>query len=1021
MNIKRTLAIVLSVLTIFSLFPTAAFAYEQKAPYILYGGSDTDSSAEENHNDIIGTYVDLENYDGGCIEIDLAHQYDDKTDADNERFVTFRLLGDNVIHVDKPSMFNYDDYLCGIICTNGMNNGVRQEGNIKLEGYNGATLTIVNEIGNTESAKKDILALLGMYANNITIENLDVKVVFKTNEENADFVLLTTGILAKGTVYTLGTTSIDIDLDIMCKSTTAIGIYSGVKEDNGRKYGTLVQSTGDINVNVRSSGVANCLSYPLNVKIDRKAGQYIPDIYLSTNPGNLLHLLSNDTKDKEPAIFPDGSVSEYGFANGDAYCAIDKDRHTEKKTVNADDVTKAFPKIVNGEEVVTRFEGETFTGFITWYRDSQKTGTLKTYDEIKDGSYCYVSLVPKSGYTFNGIKANAYTVPGATVKNSADSGYFTATFNKKNVVNDNLSIIIECNGVKQKDIGIAEAELTDGQKATATATLGGKFSAEPQVKWYLETCYRKKTKQGYVIATESKEEVGTGKTVSLKGEYKSGKFYFLSAQVTPFMGTAFSSKKIRINVTTATPTITKQPESVYAGRNSQMHFEVEAIGGELSYQWKWEDEQGYTGDFKESEYVSGAKTSSLTYTPSSVNDTCRVWCEVSNAHGKANTNRVDCVVYQQCTIIKDLPTTIYVEPGDDVTLEVEAVAPDNNKDLRYEWAFENYNSHKGGGISLFRNGQLGTVITDGGKLTIKNVTWDEINQFEFFCYVGVAPQAPIKSTRVRFKKPENYVSEIEITGVTAPADGKNASFNCTVPTGKGYSIKGSAVWTDASGEALTKDSTFAATEKYTFSVTLKTDDNTAFKKDCTATVNGRKANVVKIKGSSNEVTVSCTFTAIQKPKFVYALGDKTVSEGENVTFAVKVKNFSGVKYQWFKNGTIVNGATDNEYTFKATAADNGAVVFCVASNEAGETFSEQATLTVRKKLLLGNISNHGTGDSVSVSDARLVLRAAVKLDTLTGIDLILADIDGGGVSVSDARLVLRMAVKLDSMQYTDKY
>lgn len=70
-------------------------------------------------------------------------------------------------------------------------------------------------------------------------------------------------------------------------------------------------------------------------------------------------------------------------------------------------------------------------------------------------------------------------------------------------------------------------------------------------------------------------------------------------------------------------------------------------------------------------------------------------------------------------------------------------------------------------------------------------------------------------------------------------------------------------------------------------------------------------------------------------------------------------------------------------------------------------------------LLKGDIDGD---DKVSVGDARLVLRAAVGLDTLTGIQLFLADVDGkDGVKVADARLVLRMAVALDPLIYSSGY
>ena len=79
-------------------------------------------------------------------------------------------------------------------------------------------------------------------------------------------------------------------------------------------------------------------------------------------------------------------------------------------------------------------------------------------------------------------------------------------------------------------------------------------------------------------------------------------------------------------------------------------------------------------------------------------------------------------------------------------------------------------------------------------------------------------------------------------------------------------------------------------------------------------------------------------------------------------------------------------------------------------------------LTTGMKVMLGSksvtISVVGDVDSdgtISVSDARLALRAAVKLETFTGAEFIAANVDfKDDISVSDARLVLRAAVKLDN-------
>lgn len=61
--------------------------------------------------------------------------------------------------------------------------------------------------------------------------------------------------------------------------------------------------------------------------------------------------------------------------------------------------------------------------------------------------------------------------------------------------------------------------------------------------------------------------------------------------------------------------------------------------------------------------------------------------------------------------------------------------------------------------------------------------------------------------------------------------------------------------------------------------------------------------------------------------------------------------------------------------------------------------------------VLGDIDSNG---EVSVSDARLALRAAVKLETLTGVYEIAAKVGHDQISVSEARLILRAAVKLDN-------
>jgi hypothetical protein len=74
---------------------------------------------------------------------------------------------------------------------------------------------------------------------------------------------------------------------------------------------------------------------------------------------------------------------------------------------------------------------------------------------------------------------------------------------------------------------------------------------------------------------------------------------------------------------------------------------------------------------------------------------------------------------------------------------------------------------------------------------------------------------------------------------------------------------------------------------------------------------------------------------------------QTVMVGQTATFTVTAGGSGPLSYQWYKNGTLVSGATSSTYTAPATVAgDNGAVFTVMVSNPAGSLTSGPATLTV---------------------------------------------------------------------------
>lgn len=143
--------------------------------------------------------------------------------------------------------------------------------------------------------------------------------------------------------------------------------------------------------------------------------------------------------------------------------------------------------------------------------------------------------------------------------------------------------------------------------------------------------------------------------------------------------------------------------------------------------------------------------------------------------------------------------------------------------------------------------------------------------------------------------------------------------------------------------------------------------------------------------------------------------DDTDTPAEKALIDIAVEAVGGIK-EVLESGEKVAVATvgvSAETLINST--DNAKLL-----DEAGNEVDSNTPIATGMKLCVGSetvaIAVLGDIDSdgeISVSDARLALRAAVKLDTLTGVYEIAAKVGNVQISVTEARLVLRAAVKLD--------
>lgn len=75
--------------------------------------------------------------------------------------------------------------------------------------------------------------------------------------------------------------------------------------------------------------------------------------------------------------------------------------------------------------------------------------------------------------------------------------------------------------------------------------------------------------------------------------------------------------------------------------------------------------------------------------------------------------------------------------------------------------------------------------------------------------------------------------------------------------------------------------------------------------------------------------------------------DQTVTLGQPASFSVTASGSTPLSYQWQRNQSNIQGATNSTYTIASTTlADSGAKFRCVVTNTTGSATSSEATLTV---------------------------------------------------------------------------
>ena len=268
------------------------------------------------------------------------------------------------------------------------------------------------------------------------------------------------------------------------------------------------------------------------------------------------------------------------------------------------------------------------------------------------------------------------------------------------------------------------------------------------------------------------------------------------------------------------------------------------------------------------------------------------------------------------------------------------------------------------------------------------------------------------------KDPANHAGGTELRNVKAATCGTDGYTGDTYCKGCGAKLGSGTVvnktghhsWNDGK---VTTPATTASGGKITYTCTVcgqtKTEDTPKLPSTGPAT---EPTTNPKDEPTTILPPVTIPSTDSQKP----TVPDKIFNyDGDGITYneeseTIKYASKAALKkselvgaIESFDGATVVIRDKDGVELSDDAPLGTGATISIVAPN--GEV------IAVKTIIFIGDVDGDAT---VNANDARLVLRAAAKLDTLEGIFAAAADVNGdNGINAIDARGILRAAAKLD--------
>lgn len=377
-------------------------------------------------------------------------------------------------------------------------------------------------------------------------------------------------------------------------------------------------------------------------------------------------------------------------------------------------------------------------------------------------------------------------------------------------------------------------------------------------------------------------------------------------------------------------TITQQPQTLLAcdgetGKQLEIAARI-TYGAKPKYQW-----------YRNGTPIPGAtepvyKFQTITYETTG-NYSCLVYGPANVQSGQM-TDEVLVYTLRPTEIVRQ-PNRVKAPIGGTVFLEIEAHTKGITPPFfqhRYQW-FRNID---GKDVQLMDNENYAN--TRSPIMTITNLEDKHFNaEANDYYFVEVQGQCGTFRSKPIYLEVETG----EVVFLDQPDD-VNACFTTNASFKANAYVPGSNEMINyqwyKDGELLTDDARITGSQTSELVITgVVPADQGNYQVKATATVSGNEK-------MSNEANLIVDMI----PAFDLQPIDKTIKEGEKLTLNVEVSGTEPITYQWYKDDTKIEGATNRVYEVESAELGMTGFYFCEATNICGKTKSTIAQIIVEK-------------------------------------------------------------------------